>query len=116
MCGCQDKPLDMLMYYDARVEANMNGLFDRLSLEPGKTYYPYLAFHQMSGSGEEILSESDTNEVYSLAVSNGKETRLLLTYFAEDDDSPVADLTLQNRGARKSEVSVCLSNQSRNME
>ena len=110
------EPLDMLMYYDARVEANMNGLFDRLSLEPSKTYYPYLAFHQMSESGEEILSEGDTNEIYSLAVSDGKETQLLLTYFAEDDDSPAADLTLQFRAARKSEVSVCLSDQNRNME
>ena len=116
MCVCQDKPLDMLMYYDARTDARMNGLFEHLSLEPGKTYYPYFAFHQMSVSGEEVQTESDANEVYVLAVSNGKETQVLLTYFAEDDNSPAADLTLRFHAACESELSVYLTDQNRNME
>ena len=116
MCVCQDKPLEMLMYYDARAFTGMNGLFDYLSLEPGKTYYPYLAFHQMSESGEEVQTESDADEVYALAVSNGKETQLLLTYFAEDDNSPAADLILQFHVACESQLSVYLTDQTRNME
>ena len=109
MCVAQDKPIDMLMYYDARVFTGMNGLFDIVSLKPGKTYYPYLAFHEMTKVGEEVFSESDDDKVYSLAVSNGKRTDLLLTYYDENDETPPADLSLRLRLSAESEIDFYLT-------
>ena len=116
MCVCQDKPLDMLMYYDARVFTGMNGLFDRLSLEPGKTYYPYFAFHKMRQSGQEIVSESDSDSIYSLAVSDGKQMQVLLTYYSDDDNTSPKELTLRFDAACKSQVSFFMTDEKHNME
>ena len=45
MIACQnDSPVDMAMYYDASVGTVFNGMFDYLSYEPRKGYYPFLIF------------------------------------------------------------------------
>ena len=85
MCVCQNKPLDMLMYYDARIGAVWNGLFDIISLRPGKTYYPYLAFHQLSLLGNEVALECDNPNIYTVAASDGNQTQLLISYYNEED-------------------------------
>ena len=57
MIDCQHAPLDMLMYYDARADAVMNGLFDHTTLNPKRGYYPYLAWSRLVDLGEEIACD-----------------------------------------------------------
>ena len=95
ICVCQDKPLDMLMYYDARIGTPFNGLFDIVSLEPGKTYHPYFAFHKMYQLKNEVETVCENPNVYALAVSDGKQTRLLVTYYNDDDSLPDEDVELK---------------------
>ena len=50
----QNEPVDMLMYYDARVGAAMNGLFERTSLWPQKTYYALYAWAKLLDRGRQV--------------------------------------------------------------
>ena len=109
MCVGQDKPIDLLMYYDARPSTGMNGLFDSLSLEPLKTYYSYRAFHEMTKIGGEVLTESDDEKIYTLAVSDNKTTEMLLTYYAEEDDTPDKEATLHFELPCESEIRFYLT-------
>jgi hypothetical protein len=67
MSVCQDKPLDMLMYYDARVGCTMNGMFDLISLEPLKGYYPFYAWAKLLDLGTQVASRVDWVEMKSYA-------------------------------------------------
>ena len=67
MSVCQDKPLDMLMYYDARVGCAMNGMFDMVSLEPVKGYYPFYAWAKLLDLGTQVASRVDWVEMKSYA-------------------------------------------------
>ena len=109
ICVCQDKPLDMLMYYDARVGCAFNGLFDILSLEPSKTYYPYFDFHQMYLLGNEVSAECENSNVYALAASDGKQTQLLITYYNNDDATPAEDVELKFTADRAGTMRIYLT-------
>ena len=54
MVECQNAPVDMLMYYDARPGAAMNGMFDFTTLWPKKGYYPFYAWSKMVDRGIQI--------------------------------------------------------------
>ena len=54
MVGCQSVPLDMLMFYDARIGTCMNNLFDFTTLRPMKGYYPFYAWSKMVDRGAEV--------------------------------------------------------------
>lgn len=72
MLHCQNSPLDMLMYYDARPSA-FNGMFDFYTYRTLKGYYPFLMFSKLYELGNTVLAESDSPDVYVLgAVSNIK--------------------------------------------
>ena len=59
MIGCQAAPLDMLMYYDARVGCGMNGMFDPTSLLPLRGYYPFVAWRDLRRLGTEVATRCD---------------------------------------------------------
>ncbi len=54
MIDCQSKPLDMLMFYDARVTTNMNSLFNQTTLWPMKGYYPFRAWSKLVDRGTQV--------------------------------------------------------------
>jgi len=54
MIDCQDCPLDMLMFYDARTSTAMNSLFDRTTLWPMKGYYPFYAWSKLVDRGTQV--------------------------------------------------------------
>ena len=54
MNACQDEPLDMLMYYDAKSGSGMNGLFDKTTLWPMKGYYPFYAWAKLVDRGTQV--------------------------------------------------------------
>ena len=63
MITCQDAPLDMLMYYDARVTCGMNGMFDTLTLRPSRGYYPFLAWHRLADLGTQVKTTVEAKDV-----------------------------------------------------
>ena len=54
MVDCQYAPLDMLMYYDAKVGSVMNGMFDGTTLWPKKGYYPFYAWSKLVERGRQV--------------------------------------------------------------
>ena len=84
---CQNEPLDMLMYYDAR-PCGMNGMFatdfvcDRL-----KGYYPFYMFNQLYRLGENVTVSFDGVDGYACAAKNDTEAAVMLTHYNDDDQA-----------------------------
>lgn len=57
MVDCQYAPVDMLMYYDARIGTAMNGMFDATTLWPKKGYYPFYAWSKLACRGTLVACE-----------------------------------------------------------
>ena len=100
MCRCQNAPVDMLMYYDARVGCGMNGMFAARSLKPAKGYYPFYAWAKLLDRGTQVHAEitwaetkgcghPDTgNDVYATAAVSpgGRHGAALVTRFTDDNN------------------------------
>ena len=54
MMTCQDGPLDMLMFYDARPSSLFCSLFDAVTLWPLKGYYPFYAWSRLCDYGTQV--------------------------------------------------------------
>ena len=54
MIQCQNRPLDLLMFYDARLGTAMNNLFDLVTYWPKKGYYPFYLWSKMVDRGTQI--------------------------------------------------------------
>ena len=86
MIDCQKAGLDMLMYYDARPGA-MNGLYSSdLVCEILKGYYPFYSFNKLYGLGCCVASESDDQDVYSLAATGADGQYAMLVHYSDNDD------------------------------
>ena len=100
--ACQDKPLDMLMYYDARVNTVYNGMFDIVTLEPLKGYFPFYAWSKLRDLGTQVESrvdwcarrpccdivEDDRDDTYATAAvsKNGRHGAVLVTRYNFDNN------------------------------
>ena len=85
MSLCQNEPLDLLMYYDARPCA-MNGLFcTDIPNERLKGYYPFVIFNTLYKLGKNVHSESDTREISVCAATDSKDYAVMLTYYDDND-------------------------------
>ena len=92
MSACQDKPLDMLMYYDARVGCAMNGLFDLISLEPLKGYYPFYAWAKLADLGKQVKAKLDFVQMECYAWKDVEIPDVYVTAAASADGSRHAAL------------------------
>ena len=54
MAVCQNAPVDMLMFYDAKPASGMNCLFERTTLWPMKGYYPFYAWSRLVDRGTQV--------------------------------------------------------------
>ena len=54
MVDCQSKPVDMLMFYDARLNTGMNNMFSRPTYQPMKGYYPFYAWSKLVDRGTQV--------------------------------------------------------------
>ena len=54
MAVCQDGPLNMLMFYDARPSTLFCSLFDAVTLWPIKGYYPFYAWSRLCDYGTQV--------------------------------------------------------------
>lgn len=74
---CQDAPVDMLMYYDARYDTVFNGLFDFYSYETKPAYYALYAWHKLLLLGTQVKAESSVSDLY-VTAAKGKDGRLAI--------------------------------------
>lgn len=95
MCACQNAPIDMLMYYDARVYCGMNGLFNAVTLKRLKGYYTFYAFSFMVDLKNQVKCDSDDSTIHAIAAkgTDGK-CGIYLVYYTEDDNANPKMVTL----------------------
>ena len=88
MSVCQDSPVDMLMYYDARPCA-FNGIFDFYTYAPLKTFYVFKIWAKLASLGKQIKVTTSTNlNLYAAGASNGEKCGIMLARFYEQDALP----------------------------
>lgn len=98
MCVGQDAPLDMLMFYDARIGTGMNNMFNAITLLPMKGYYPFAAWRELSAMGEQVACTTETrdvkspgdNQLYAVAAK-GKDGRLGVFVVRYHDNNNLVD-------------------------
>ena len=98
MCMGQEKPLDMLMYYDAR-PCGMNGIFAQETYLPLKGYYPFAMFRELRKLGGWKATASDDEDIYLCGAGDGKDSAVMLTYYNDDDTLGDKDVRLTVSGA-----------------
>ena len=122
MAACQNAPVDMLMYYDARTFSGMNCLFDLTTLWPKKGYYPFYAWSKLVDRGTQVActvsegtgADSNANTGYvekkdksktgafKAVAAKGKDGSgaLFVTRYSDDDNvSDTASVTVRVVGA-----------------
>ena len=91
MNRCQaSRSVDMAMYYDARVEYRMNGMFDHLTLDPMKPYYAFYGWDKLYRLGQSLAATvADDQGQYAAtaaADSEGKRHALMLSRYNNDNN------------------------------
>ena len=86
MSACQDGPVDMLMYYDARPRVSYNGLFDFYKGAPLPQYYALYAWKNLVNLGTQVKSVvTDCPDVYvTSAVGEDGRCGVLMSFFTND--------------------------------
>ncbi len=97
MLACQNAPVDMLMYYDARPCA-FNGLWAPYTFERLKCYYSFVAFNALYKLGENVKTKSEGENLYIAAAKNDTEAAIVVTHFDDDDNSGGKEFTLDITG------------------
>ena len=75
MSLCQDAPVDMLMYYDARPGTIFNGLFDIYTFAPRPAYYALFSWADLRDLGTQVktvVEFPDREEVIAKAVEESQ--------------------------------------------
>lgn len=84
MCAAQNCDVDMLMYYDARIEKVWNGMFSSDTLLPLKGYYPFKMFNLLYRYGTACECSVTEENVYAVAAKNEKgENAVMLCYYTD---------------------------------
>ncbi|MBQ2029487.1 MAG: hypothetical protein II484_01265 [Bacteroidaceae bacterium] len=90
MSVCQDAPVDILMYYDARPETVFNGLFDMYTMHPTPAYYPFYAWSRLAELGTQVKVTNGEKDLYATAATTADgegALRVLLSYYTDDDNT-----------------------------
>lgn len=93
LSACQNAPVDIAHYYDARPNTSMNGLFKANVTLPG--YYSIYAWSKLVSLGTQVKAMNirsadkyDLDDVYATAATDGNgRFGLYLVRFSEDDNS-----------------------------
>lgn len=87
MSASQNEPVDMLMYYDARMNTGMNGIFSILDCKPLKTYYVVNAWSDLAELGDQCEAISDIPDIYAVSAVKDGEVMTMITYYTDDDSA-----------------------------
>lgn len=91
---CQNLPVDMLMYYDARVCNGFDGLFDSNDYRPLPAYYSFYSWSKLAKLGTQVEAVSTESDVTATAASSNGRTAVLVSRF--NDDNNVVDKKFVN--------------------
>ena len=88
MQDCQDKPVDILMYYDARVGTIFNTLFNFYDFSPTSCYYPFYAWSKLVKYGQQVkVSGNSDPELHVTAAKDSKgRLGILVTRYTDDNN------------------------------
>lgn len=88
MQACQDGPVDMLMYYDARPGTAFNGLFNLYSSSTMPAYYAMYSWKKLRNLGVQVkTSVVDLEDVYATAAkSEDGKLAVLISYYTDDKE------------------------------
>ena len=116
MIACQNAPVDMLMYYDAKPDAHFNGLFDKTTLQPLKPYYALYSWGRLSGLGRAAKADSDTKDIYVAAARDaaGRRAIFIARYSNDNNYSAPRPVTVRlSKGVFPKEVRTHVTDDSR---
>ncbi len=86
--ACQDGPLDMLMYYDARPTV-FNNLFDPDFYEPRKGYYVLKMWGELlKNKASQCEAKWDIADIYVTAAKYENNNIAVITYYTDKTDMP----------------------------
>ena len=86
MLGMQKAPLDVLVLYDGRLAAGKyTALFDPYNYKPWHAYYSLVAFDHLYRLKDEIYSDCDTEGVYAVAASDGRNSAIVISNISDKD-------------------------------
>ncbi len=85
MLASQHTSMDMLMYYDARIDTVFNGMFDLYTLRPRKGYYPFKMFHELYKLGSSASVQIEGEQLYAAAAWGCDGNALMLCHYTDDD-------------------------------
>lgn len=91
MLGGQQRALDMLMYYDARVACTFNGMFDFYTLRPRKGYYPFPMFNHLYTLGQSVATEAVGEGLHAVAAKNEAGEQAVMFAHYTDDDAEIGE-------------------------
>ncbi len=112
MSHCQNAPVDMLMYYDARPGC-FNGLFDFYTMRPLKGYYAFLIFSALYALKNTVSCTTDADALYITAAS-GSHDMAAICYYTDDDSAQPKTIQIQLEHFRGD--TLCLLDQNHNYE
>ncbi len=113
---CQDGPLDMLMYYDARPTV-FNNLFDADFLEPRKGYYVHKFWGEMLKSNAvHCKSEHSVPDIYVTSAKSENNEYTVITYYTDEKDQREKTLSVTFKNSRIKEKAIYLLNSDMDME
>ncbi len=93
MLAQQNEPVDMLCYYDARLNAGRYaGFFAPYTGARYCTYYSFKAFGKLYAMGNQVACESDTAKLYAVAACGEGKKALMITNTTDADQQVETNL------------------------
>ena len=109
MCAMQDAPVDMLMYYDFRVNVDsFCGLYDPQTRQHMPTYYTFYAWSKLLGDQCNVSLEGDADDIYAVAaVKDGKTVLMLTRYNGDNNACNITTINIKVNGYTPGERVYC---------
>jgi xylan 1,4-beta-xylosidase len=108
MTACQNEPVDMLMYYDAR-PCGMNGLFSMYAYKILKGYYPIKVWGEMLKMGNVCETFCDIPDIYAIAAKDDSGKFItLLTYYSDNDSALPKVFDIEIKGTESQAYTLSL--------
>lgn len=81
----QNAPIDMAMYYNARITSSYGGLFDPLTWGPAKTFYVFKAFNALYRLENQVRADSDDYSLLAVGARNGHSVAVMISNYSDQD-------------------------------
>ena len=109
MCAMQDAPVDMLMYYDFRVNVDsFCGFYDPQTRAHMPTYYVFYSWSKLLGDQCTCTLEGDVDDIYAVAsVKEGKTVLMLTRHNGDNNACNITTVNISVNGYKPGERVYC---------